>query len=50
MKHLDTIKVLSAGGVYTGVTLADVDIIIKIVAGLLTIAYVGRKWYKMEKR
>jgi hypothetical protein len=50
MKHLDTIKVLFAGG--GGVTglLITTDLAAKILLTALTAGYILRKWYLMEKK
>lgn len=46
MKHLTTILIL---GGYIVVTLSDTEMIVKIVAGLITIGYYSRRWWIMEK-
>jgi hypothetical protein len=50
MKHLDTVKVLFAGG--TGITglMITTEIVLKLVIAGVTLGYIIRKWYLMEKK
>jgi hypothetical protein len=47
MKHLASIIVF---GTFATVTLADVNLLVKISVGVITLIYYSRKWYLMEKK
>lgn len=50
MKHIDTVKVLFVGPLGFSLTLATTDLVLKCLIGLITVGYLIRKWYLMEKR
>lgn len=52
MKHIDTIdtvKVLFAGVGGFSFMLTEAEIILKVLIAIVTLGYIVRKWYKMEK-
>lgn len=52
MKHIDTIdtvKVLFAGAGGFTFMLTEAEIVLKLIIALVTLGYIARKWYKMEK-
>lgn len=52
MKHIDTIdtvKVLFAGVGGFSFMLTESEIILKVLIAIVTLGYIVRKWYKMEK-
>lgn len=53
MKHLDTIdtaEVLFVGGGGFTLMFAEAEIILKVLIAIVTLGYIARKWYKMEKK
>lgn len=53
MKHIDTIdtvKVLFAGGGGFTLMFTEAEVVLKVMIALVTLGYIARKWYKMEKK
>ena len=46
IQHSDIIKVAAVGTGYVTVTLTNIDLMVKILAGLLTCGYMIYKWRK----
>lgn len=49
-KYSDEIHVLGAGGGSISLTLANIDLVLKILIGLASLGYIIYKWYKESKR
>ena len=45
----DSLEVVGISAAYATVTLTNIELVVKIVAGLLTIGFIIYKWYKATK-
>ena len=48
--HHDIIQVIVAGGSGVGAMFLNIEIGLRVAIGVITLAYILRKWYLMEKR